>query len=174
MLTTSSSQDWGPHSLGKSIEWKQILRYEDPDRVFGPHSLGKSIEWKRSQGCDRYHTCCSRVPTRWGNQLNGNLRRGDLPAPIADRPHSLGKSIEWKRANSPYSEPCDENVPTRWGNQLNGNECALHTGLLGQGIVPTRWGNQLNGNQILQNAIAPLEFAGSHSLGKSIEWKPLG
>jgi len=36
----------------------------------GPHSLGKSVEWKRSryrEGCGRYS-----VPTRWGNKLNGN------------------------------------------------------------------------------------------------------
>ena len=39
-----------------------------------------------------------RVPTRWGNQLNGNII---LPCGV-DRskawssPHSLGKSIEWK------------------------------------------------------------------------------
>ena len=38
------------------------------------------------------------VPTRWGNQLNGNII---LPCGV-DRskawssPHSLGKSIEWK------------------------------------------------------------------------------
>ena len=37
----------GPHSLGKSIEWK----LEDADRRLqrersSPHSLGKSIEWK--------------------------------------------------------------------------------------------------------------------------------
>jgi len=36
----------GPHSLGKSVEWKLecILAY---DPVFTcPHSLGKSVEWK--------------------------------------------------------------------------------------------------------------------------------
>ena len=38
------------------------------------------------------------VPTRWGNQLNGNpetevpLTAGGIPGP-----HSLGKSIEWKQ-----------------------------------------------------------------------------
>ncbi len=45
------------------------------------------------------HNHVYRVPTRWGNQLNGNgcaiasqLRREQSKG----GPHSLGKSVEWK------------------------------------------------------------------------------
>ena len=84
-------------------------------------------------------------PTRWGNQLNGNLccmlclvfslwraplagaiswmETINLMPPFVDRskPHSLGQSVEWKLyplLNLLYYKI---NSPTRWGNQLNGN-----------------------------------------------------
>ena len=37
------------------------------------------------------------VPTRWGNQLNGNLFGLYQNAIATFDPHSLGKSVEWKR-----------------------------------------------------------------------------
>ncbi len=64
------------------------------------------------------------VPTRWGNQLNGNYRRQDQRSLRQGSPgsHSLGKSIEWKREKRDNrSSPQPHQVPTRWGNQLNGN-----------------------------------------------------
>jgi len=83
-----------------------------------PHSLGKSVEWKLNNWTASL--AIARVPTRWGNQLNGN------PLLIS------------------YCN-CKYCVPTRWGNQLNGN-CLRkrRVGLCDR--VPTRWGNQLNGN----------------------------
>ena len=38
----------------------------------GPHSLGQSVEWKQE---DKQNCTAGRFigPTRWGNQLNGNL-----------------------------------------------------------------------------------------------------
>ena len=112
-----------PHSLGKSIEWKLL----DGNELFsftidGPHSLGKSIEWKlHPQLVRRSIDWC--VPTRWGNQLNGN-------------PGYTCKA-----------RSCDQSrVPTRWGNQLNGNQDSRQR-LTRRPVVPTRWGNQLNGNE---------------------------
>jgi len=64
------------------------------------------------------------VPTRWGNQLNGN----NQPRPSPQHAFLI--------------------VPTRWGNQLNGN-VGTHSRIVpavGTNSVPTRWGNQLNGN----------------------------
>ena len=43
------------------------------------------------------------VPTRWGNQLNGNLQSNDRTLPRGRGPHSLGKPIEWKH-RSPRRE----------------------------------------------------------------------
>ena len=37
-----------PHSLGKLIEWKQVVRCPASTFLNRPHSLGKLIEWKRS------------------------------------------------------------------------------------------------------------------------------
>jgi len=61
-----------------------------------PHSLGKSVEWKPIAEANR-RAVKSIVPTRWGNQLNGNTYEAQHP-----------------KASTP-------SVPTRWGNQLNGN-----------------------------------------------------
>jgi hypothetical protein len=36
------------------------------------------------------------VPTRWGNQLNGNENRRQSSGLEERRPYSLGKSVEWK------------------------------------------------------------------------------
>ena len=63
----------------------------------GPHSLGKSVEWKLFERMT-YEPCKVPVPTRWGNQLNGNL------------------SKVWLIMKAKNTQ-----VPTRWGNQLNGN-----------------------------------------------------
>jgi len=41
--------------------------------------------------------CRPIVPTRWGNQLNGNWRNSEAGVlKNFGGPHSLGKSIEWK------------------------------------------------------------------------------
>ncbi len=37
-----------------------------------PHSLGKSVEWKHPRGPTVQRPSRRVVPTRWGNQLNGN------------------------------------------------------------------------------------------------------
>jgi hypothetical protein len=61
------------------------------------------------------------VPTRWGNQLNGNVGRSNHKShQTSCRPHSLGKPIEWKRQKNKVKGK-ENKVPTRWGNQLNGN-----------------------------------------------------
>ena len=61
-------------------------------------------------------------PTRWGNQLNGNLGLRS-------------------------SQTCSLAGPTRWGNQLNGNAESMRCQLTNLTCAgPTRWGNQLNGN----------------------------
>jgi len=41
----------GPHSLGKSIEWKLFAALNDQSihGLLSPHSLGKSIEWKHGR-----------------------------------------------------------------------------------------------------------------------------
>ncbi len=36
----------GPHSLGKSVEWKLDGSSMPDDLKQRPHSLGKSVEWK--------------------------------------------------------------------------------------------------------------------------------
>jgi hypothetical protein len=88
-----------PHSLGKPIEWKPRTPASNmlvvADR---PHSLGKPIEWKHILRYEDAQLPPPSVPTRWGNQLNGNS--SDSADSIASRmkcPHSLGKPIEWKR-----------------------------------------------------------------------------
>jgi len=35
-----------PHSLGKLIEWKRVVKSRQPSIIYSPHSLGKLIEWK--------------------------------------------------------------------------------------------------------------------------------
>jgi len=39
-------REYGPHSLGKLIEWKLIRTKFAAKEGTGPHSLGKLIEWK--------------------------------------------------------------------------------------------------------------------------------
>ena len=104
-----------------------------------PHSLGKSVEWKPSKLCSILWNV-QNVPTRWGNQLNGN--------PIFRQ--MLGVSFL---------------VPTRWGNQLNGNECVFVAWKIPDFEVPTRWGNQSNGNLPLVVGIV-----GAMSRGVPTRW----
>ena len=88
-------------------------------------------------------------PTRWGNQLNGNYRPGVPRLPNWKGPHSLGQSVEWKPSKSEVAhEP-------------------VHLSCQG----PTRWGNQLNGNTAVLSLAG--EFSKPHSLGQSVEWKPI-
>ncbi len=144
----SSGAPLTPHSLGKPIEWKPALLSCELDQALG-------------------------LPTRWGNQLNGNLLGPSRHPKDHFSPHSLGKPIEWKhllrkvRCVVIYTQ-----LPTRWGNQLNGNlplyaslqcgngksphslgkpiEWKLETTSVSlvadNNLLPTRWGNQLNGN----------------------------
>ena len=119
------------------------LRPASTSHVLGPHSLGQSVEWKQHRKNlvfllrESFHG-----PTRWGNQLNGNLAESVAKTPVNRGPHSLGQSVEWKLVimillkGGVYG-------PTRWGNQLNGNPRSRYVRIL---WGPTRWGNQLNGN----------------------------
>ena len=111
-----------------------------------PHSLGKSVEWKPSEVVKAFvGSGDDRVPTRWGNQLNGNWIEAPQSFYLRPGPHSLGKSVEWKHDCPNLGGFLVQPVPTRWGNQLNGNsDSAKQTP--GDRLVPTRWGNQLNGN----------------------------
>jgi len=61
----------GPHSLGKSVEWKLVEYPRHDARFMCPHSLGKSVEWKPF---GKVLTCLRALQC----------------------PHSLGKSVEWK------------------------------------------------------------------------------
>ncbi len=89
------------------------------------------------------------VPTRWGNQLNGNFEnaaRNDKGCLLC--PHSLGKPIEWKlHTDGSFTVEAIDVVPTRWGNQLNGN--------------------------LFSHFREITFYISPHSLGKPIEWKPL-
>ena len=61
-----------PHSLGQSVEWKLTLELKRSDvELCRPHSLGQSVEWKRF--LSSLARWLGLGPTRWGNQLNGNL-----------------------------------------------------------------------------------------------------
>ena len=90
-----------PHSLGKPIEWKPLPSWNErkPNKCSSPHSLGKPIEWKPGHSLPDLHLPSPLVPTRWGNQLNGNLPTVlDGIVKSSYCPHSLGKPIEWKLA----------------------------------------------------------------------------
>ena len=108
-------------------------------------------------------------PTRWGNQLNGNMVMVSpnalqvswphslgqsvewkhfltlLASGLECRPHSLGQSVEWKQVQAVSASDFLHLGPTRWGNQLNGNFNKFFSNRNNRG-GPTRWGNQLNGN----------------------------
>ncbi len=138
-----------------------------------PHSLGKSVEWKLRAIARRANVKHARVPTRWGNQLNGNLR---LQKPIAIRvgsPHSLGKSVEWKRAvASDVGAATAAQVPTRWGNQLNGNPPVVAQPRGAPTACPHSLGKSVEWKQfLLLLAAKTAQTEGPHSLGKSVEWK---
>jgi len=85
-----------PHSLGKSVEWKPEEAVPVHRPTPSPHSLGKSVEWKLTFFILAAVGLTRQLPTRWGNQLNGNL--------VASFPVAYWIIL-----------------PTRWGNQLNGN-----------------------------------------------------
>ena len=86
-----------PHSLGKSIEWKlRGVRLVGQIQRLVPTRWGNQLNGNsQSQTATR---CALRVPTRWGNQLNGNSINCKLARRVIKSPHSLGKSIEWKRS----------------------------------------------------------------------------
>ena len=116
-----------PHSLGQSVEWKPVPNIAVLGNIsIRPHSLGQSVEWKLHLfgGSLQLEPC--QGPTRWGNQLNGNLegrvRMRSLPiAGQGSGPHSLGQSVEWKLNKLSRAIVWAKGGPTRWGNQLNGN-----------------------------------------------------
>ena len=77
----TARQDWvsmrvGPHSLGKPIEWKRKAYTLLCADYFSPHSLGKPIEWKLAPFESQFQSLG--VPTRWGNQLNGNGKSSEI------------------------------------------------------------------------------------------------
>ena len=96
------------------------------------------------------------LPTRWGNQLNGNF------LPIVEglctqTPHSVGKPIEWKRIRlflrqKALTSPHSLGKPIEWKPEL-----PLHESL--DLLLPTRWGNQLNGNCNAHVAAQPKQIA---------------
>jgi hypothetical protein len=61
-----------------------------------------------------------RVPTRWGNHLNGNIRDklSQIMKGSPASPHSLGKSFEWKLYDRRFEFMGKlDVVPTYLGNQ---------------------------------------------------------
>ena len=80
ILSTRYETEWGPHSLGQSVEWKRVGPFSPPQRlgITGPHSLGQSVEWKLEDNQYRMIPYFKPGPTRWGNQLNGNFNNLEL------------------------------------------------------------------------------------------------
>jgi len=58
----------------------------------GPHSLGKSVEWKQCVVAAIVRLKML-VPTRWGNQLNGNLNTFCFPMSAATNVSPLAGEI---------------------------------------------------------------------------------
>ncbi len=54
----------------------QVFSLIRPMPTMSPHSLGKSVEWKPVDLVRQHRTHPGQVPTRWGNQLNGNPTQG--------------------------------------------------------------------------------------------------
>jgi hypothetical protein len=90
-----------PYSLGKLIEWKQLISPNGSQIVeytYTPYSLGKLIEWKLASKINKDFPLI-RAPYSLGKLIEWKLCIGhtepEVPLPIA--PYSLGKLIEWKR-----------------------------------------------------------------------------
>ena len=108
-----------------------------------PHSLGKPIEWKL-HFCVSSQCCDKNLPTRWGNQLNGNSRIATATAALAA-------------------------LPTRWGNQLNGN-CTSNQ-YCSASLSPHSLGKPIEWKPKIDPAVPVRISLSPHSLGKPIEWK---
>ena len=118
-----------------------------------------------------FNTGSTELPSRRGNQLNGNYfvrkfwTRHQVP------PLSQGKPIEWKLALIPLPFGFSCSLPSRRGNQLNGNLTELLlSAILVLKQLPSRRGNQLNGNAS-QRHNHPPRATTPLSQGKPIEWK---
>ncbi len=93
------------------------LQQRNQNYLERPHSLGKSVEWKREIAKSQAFAGID-VPTRWGNQLNGNNSASAWIRSRSCSPHSLGKSVEWKRnSERRNSGTALDFCPTRWENQ---------------------------------------------------------
>ena len=67
-----------------------------------------------------------RLPTRWGNKLNGNTMVGSLFIAFL-APHSLGKLIEWKRDWNPYNRDSVCSTPHSLGKLIEWKHCKGNT-----------------------------------------------
>ena len=95
-LSAKDTNASGPHSLGQSVEWKLLSVIRIIYRSRGPTRWGNQLNGNLSRYCRYSVTILG--PTRWGNQLNGNFVFAECPqlATTKARPHSLGQSVEWK------------------------------------------------------------------------------
>ena len=110
----------------------------------GPLSQGKSVEWKLPHQIPTVQNY--RVPSRRGNQLNGN------PVTIArvllqtTRPLSQGKSVEWKLPRNRRNGIQVILGPLSQGKSVEWKLSPKIVLMLKYVQVPSRRGNQLNGN----------------------------
>ena len=103
--TTLILDEESPLSQGKPIEWKPA---QQSAYYLGcslpPLSQGKPIEWKPGNIPDR-SAFIAELPSRRGNQLNGNFNPQNLDLfAIYQPPLSQGKPIEWKHNDSPKKQ----------------------------------------------------------------------
>ncbi len=84
-----------PHSLGKSVEWKHDSANRLHDELPVPTRWGNQLNGNHLFVDAVVHCTGHRVPTRWGNQLNGNIVNVLGKIGGNSCPHSLGKSVEW-------------------------------------------------------------------------------
>ena len=89
-----------------------------------PLSQGKPIEWKLDSTSSLARLLL--LPSRRGNQLNGNLQATMMPIKkVFVTPLSQGKPIEWKPGHESGVVAAIDALPSRRGNQLNGNQDIL-------------------------------------------------
>ena len=113
------------------------------------------------------------LPSRRGNQLNGNPSGQTTLILDEESPLSQGKPIEWKPAQqSAYYlgcslPPLSQGKPIEWKPGNIPDRSAFIAEL------PSRRGNQLNGNImiLLKNRVGKYDRS-PLSQGKPIEWKP--
>ncbi len=111
------------------------------------------------------------LPTRWGNQLNGNREILLKTKPFNSTPHSLGKPIEWKQGagkgkDKAYVPPHSLGKPIEW--KLLG----VYLGLLFCTWPPHSLGKPIEWKlRRFMKTMSPSILGAPHSLGKPIEWK---